>query len=59
MGEDIYTNKIIELLGKLPDPSAPGIGGGVASEDINDDSSSDSWMLLERMSCMDFEIDLF
>ena len=39
MGEDTYNNKIIELLGKLPDPSAPGIGGGVANDDVNDDSS--------------------
>jgi hypothetical protein len=42
MGEDAYNNKTIELLGKLPNPSAPGICGGVANDGINDDSSSDS-----------------
>ena len=42
MGEEACNNKIIELLGKLPDPSAPSIGGGVAHDEGDDESSSDS-----------------
>jgi hypothetical protein len=41
MGEDAYNNKIIELLGKLPDPSSPSVGGGVANDDDDEDSGSD------------------
>ncbi len=61
MGEDAYNNRIIELLGKLPDSSAPSIGGGggVANDYGNEDSGSDTWMLLDRMSWMELEIDFF
>ena len=41
MGEEAYNNNIIELLSKLPDPSAPSIGGRVA-HDEGDESSNDS-----------------
>ncbi len=44
MGEDVYNNRIIELLGKLPDPLAPSIGGGggVANDNGDEDSGSDT-----------------
>ena len=40
MGEEAYDNKIIELLNKLPDPSAVSIGRENADEDGDDESSS-------------------
>ena len=44
MGEDAYNKRIIELLGKLPDPSGPSIGGsvGVANERGDEDSASET-----------------
>ncbi len=44
MGEEAYNKQIIELLGKLPDPSGPSIGGGVgvANEHGDEDSASET-----------------
>ena len=44
MGEEAYNKRIIELLGKLPDPSGPNIGGGdgAANERGDEDSASDT-----------------
>ena len=49
MGEEAYNKRIIELLGKLPDPSGPNIGGGdgAANERGDEDSASDTWIWYE------------
>jgi hypothetical protein len=42
IGKEAYNNKMIELLGKLPDPSAPMIGHEEGHDEDDEESGSNS-----------------